>query len=86
MRELRPAAGSSFADPPLTSRFGWGCLAQRLRLEAYALPARSGYYLQDCVGRGDMHLQCVSEGEWVTKARASGISKRFQAKKKRKRR
>ena len=40
---LHLTAGSSLPGPPLRSRSGWGRLAQRLRLEAYPLPARSDH-------------------------------------------
>ena len=41
VQALRPSVRSSFPELPLRSRSGWGCLAQRLRLEAYPSPARS---------------------------------------------
>jgi hypothetical protein len=47
---------SSLPDPPIRNRFGRGRLAQRLRLEAYPLPARSDRCAPDCVGGGKATL------------------------------
>ena len=77
-----PAQGSLFPNPPLRSRFGWGCLAQRLRLEAYPWPARSTECTQDCIERGDMNLLC-ERGRVGANAREGGISERLHAKRKR---
>jgi len=38
---LASSIDSSLPHPPVRNRFWWGRLAQRLRLEAYPLPARS---------------------------------------------
>jgi hypothetical protein len=54
---LRPTIDSSLPDPPVRNRFGWERLAQRLRLEAYPLPARSDCCTSYCVGVG--RQQCA---------------------------
>ena len=62
----RPSAGTASTPRSLTPRnqFGRDRLAQRLRLEAYSLPSRSGRCTSDCVGGGKatMRLVCVGGG------------------------
>jgi hypothetical protein len=65
----RPSAGTASTPRSLTprNRFGRERLAQRLRLEAYILPPRSGRCPSDCVGGGkttNMCLVCGCVG-WV---------------------
>ena len=61
---LRPTIDSLLPDPPVRNRFRWERLAQRLRLEAYPLPARSDCCTSDCVGggKGTKRLVCACVG------------------------
>jgi hypothetical protein len=69
---------SSLPDPPLRTRFGWGCLVQDLRLQAYPLTPQTVCCSQDCIGRGDMNVLCV-RGRVGADARGKGKKKRLQA-------
>ena len=53
---LTSSINSSLPHPPVRNRFWWERLAQRLRLEAYPLPARSDRCAPDCVGGGKATL------------------------------
>ena len=80
----RPSAGTASTPRSLTprNRFGRERLAQRLRLEAFLLPPRSGRSPPDCVGGGkttNMCLVCGCVG-WVADERKGWSGKLLQTK------